>query len=535
MVGLLAVGATLLTPFSNAQGATHDTTLTLDIPGPFTGCGYFSAATNESVRAVMDLVRPSAFTTTQYGQLTGANGPVTSAELTSLTPQTVVYTLAPGWTWSNGQAFGAADLLDWYRAAKTERSPLADGYRAIGSLTADAATGQVTAVFDQPFANWDSLFRDVGAAGTPLTCTFASLARQPSLGPYTLASMTATQAILERDPTWLGPRGRFARIVVNATAAATPVPATPVVDYLYAPATEQVAALSGNPSLAGHVGLSDQLVTVGFSPQSAVTHQLAVRQFLALAIDRQALINRVAGPISFTPGLADSVIYTQGVSVYPGVPGLGPYGQSAVVPATTVPTTAGTDCVACAAPILEAAGYRQTVAGWRHGSGPPLALRVASGPSSVDQTVAADVIDQWRAAGVVVTEASEPTDAAAAAAVRSGQVDAAILTEVVTPQPFASARNWTGTDFGGGYDFGWRSPLIDQWYAAAQDSFNPDDAKGDYADIDQYITTEEWARPLFTLPSVLMWTANLAGVYSSNSLTGLVDQAPTWGLEPHKH
>ena len=47
---------------------------------------------------------PSAFLTTSAGNLYGENGPIASAELTSLTPETVKYTIAPNEKWSNGTA-----------------------------------------------------------------------------------------------------------------------------------------------------------------------------------------------------------------------------------------------------------------------------------------------------------------------------------------------------------------------------------------------------------------------------------------------
>jgi hypothetical protein len=192
----------------------------------------------------------------------------------------------------------------------------------------------------------------------------------------------------------------------------------------------------------------------------------------------------------------------------------------------------GVDCVACAAPILRATGYRRHGPVWESSRGARLAVSVAVGPSVVDRSVARLVIDQWRTAGVTVTQSRAASNVAVAMALRAGRVDAGVFTETMPIAPVLAARAWTGVDEGNTYDLGWRSLQIDQWFAVAQDTFNPDTATVSYADIDQYISTQAWERPLYTQPTVMVWSYNLAGVEAATSLTGLVDEAPTWGVVP---
>ena len=61
---------------------------------------------------------PSAFLTTSAGNLYGENGPIASAELTSLTPETVKYTITPNEKWSNGTSFNGNDLVGWWLRAR---------------------------------------------------------------------------------------------------------------------------------------------------------------------------------------------------------------------------------------------------------------------------------------------------------------------------------------------------------------------------------------------------------------------------------
>lgn len=531
-VGVLALIATVLTPTANALGASPDGVLTLSIPGPFRGCGYFATGTNEPLRALLDLVRPSAFLTSETGVLQGENGPITSAALISLSPLTVTYTVQPGWLWSNGKGFTIADLIAWDHQAVHQDTSLADGYRDIASLTPSLNDTQMTAVFSQPYADWDNLFRDVNERGTAATCTLSQLAGQPSLGPYTLRSITPTRAVLTRNASWLGTPAVFNTLVVATTLTSPTTPGESVVDYEYTPSALELSSLAAAPDLDGEVGLSDQLMVVGFSPHRAATNSLAIRQFLSLAINRQAIIDDVAGPVSYDPGLADSVLYPQGQTPYAGVAGLSPFAQSTALSNTILPTTTDMDCVTCAASRLRADGFQRHGTVWESPSGSPLEITVAVGPSRVDSAVANMVTAQWSAAGVVVSRSRLTSNVAVTAALRAGRADAGVFTVTTSTAPDLAARSWTGVDEGNTYDLGWRSLQINQWFAVAQDTYNPVAAETPYASIDQYIAAQAWERPLYTQPTVLVWSSDLAAVDAASSLTGLVDEAPTWGVVP---
>ncbi len=518
---------------STPSTTTHSaSTLTLSIPGPITGCYFYGAGANDSLRALLDLVRPSAFTTNPTGDVVGAPGPIVSAELVSLAPQTVIYTINTSWRWSNGVAFSGEDLRQWYLRARVLPVTATDGYRAIGSLQVSAAGDKVRVVFAQPYADWASLFRDVNERNGPLTCTLSTLASSPSLGPYVLRAISAHGATLVRSESWKGTRVRFDVISVRTDLAPSLFRPTNFVDYRTSLSPQQLNELTNTSLLDGHIGSSNAIVTVGFSPHRALTVQLAVRQFLSWAIDRQRVINQELGPFTFSQGLGASTIFSQGQRHYPGIPGLGPLGQAQQAPLTTIPTSAAQDCVSCAPGVLTAAGFIKKNALWRSPSGAPVVVSVAVGPSVVDRSSALIVESQWRAAGVATRTLSAPTDQAVAAMLAHGTADVGIFTLRTGTFPSQSARWWTQRNFGDGYDIGWRSSLIDQWYSSALDTFNPNDAATTYGEIDHQITTQAWERPLFTLPSVVTWSTNVAGIYGSVTLQSFVDELPTWGTAP---
>src|SRR5580698_8373685 len=217
---LVLVAVAVLIPIgrSNAAGRTNSLnakTVDVSLPGPFNGCTFLDPGATPTTDAINDLLVPSAFLTTSAGSLSGENGPIASAELTSLTPETVKYTITPNEKWSNGTLFNGDDLLGWWLRAKSLRTVLSDGYRDIKTLTVSKDADVVTAVFATPYADWNLLFRDVEALGTQGGCALASLLARPSLGPYAVTSATPNRVVLTMNRHWPVDTDRFGRIVIT--------------------------------------------------------------------------------------------------------------------------------------------------------------------------------------------------------------------------------------------------------------------------------------------------------------------------------
>ncbi len=199
---LVLVAVAVLIPIGRSSAAPVKTnslnakTINVSLPGPFNGCTFLDAGATPTTDAINDLLVPSAFLTTSAGNLYGENGPIASAELTSLTPETIKYTIAPNEKWSNGTTFNGNDLLGWWLRAKSLRTVLSDGYRDIKSLKVSKDADVVTAVFSTPYADWNLLFRDVEALGTQGNCSLAALASRPTLGPYSVSSATSHRIVL---------------------------------------------------------------------------------------------------------------------------------------------------------------------------------------------------------------------------------------------------------------------------------------------------------------------------------------------------
>src|ERR1017187_1557617 len=531
--------AVVLVPVALAGAASSPSTndnnkvLKISVPGPFNGCTYLDAGATPSSDGILDLIRPSAFLTSSAGNLVGEGGPIAAAELTSLKPETVVYTIAPNQHWSNGQPFDAGDLVGWWAYARSLSSVKSDGYRAISTLDVSHGGLSVTAVFATPYAEWNLLFRDVEAQGSADGCAINNLVTRPSLGPYTVESATPTTIVLTMNKAWPLSPNRFGHIIVSSSDLIPSSKSAHFASYSLTVNRAQQQALSAHPNELSHIGTSSNIEEVTFAPNRPLTSQLAIRQALSWSLSRQTMINQLWGAVTFSPSVAQSAIFSQGQSAYPGTTGSGPTGQAATT-TTTLPIAGGTpgqaDCLPCALGALKTAGYQHEATGLKSTSGAMLSLRVAVGPSPTDQASAALIAKRWEDLGIRITQADVTSETAAAAATASGLDDVAIFSRTTMTTASFAARSWAGPAYVDSYPSGVRTSAIIGLYNTAIANFNPVAANATWLALDQAILNQFWVRPLYTAPSLVEWSSTLANVVGSLSVTGFVDQVSSWTI-----
>jgi peptide/nickel transport system substrate-binding protein len=531
--GLVLASSVLLVTSVDAASppASVVKTLNLSLPGPFNGCTVLDAGATPTTNAILDLLRPSAFLTTTNDNLAGEGGAIASAELISLSPETVVYTIAPGQHWSDGASFSGIDLVSWWLRAKQLASIQSDGYRDIRSLAETNAGLTVTATFSQPYAEWNLLFRDVEAIGTPAGCSWSSFLARPSLGPYDLVSATDNRFVLVANKDWTLDPGRFGRIVISDSSTIPASPSAYFASYSLDVTSATVEAVSAHPSVSSHIGTSSENAEITFAPSRPLTKVLALREALSLILDRQSIINDIYGSVTFSPAVAQSSLYSQGQAAYPGGNGSAPSAQSTT---TTGPSTQQTgslnDCALCAVNLFEKVDYIKTPSGWFSATGARLSLDVAVGPTALDQAVAVQVETQWRNDGIAVTSLDVRSDDLAAYKAASNEVDVAIFTRPTTTTASYSARSFAGPGYLDSYPSGVRSGALTELYTTGVSIFNPVTAQGTWLKLDQDVMNEFWVRPLFTAPSLVEWSTAIGQVYGSFSVPGLVDQVTGWGI-----
>jgi hypothetical protein len=188
--------------------------------------------------------------------------------------------------------------------------------------------------------------------------------------------------------------------------------------------------------------------------------------------------------------------------------------------------------VTCAIDTLKESGYRRTSSGWRGVGGTVLSIRLAVGPSALDRAVATLVKIDWSAIGVASTMVHVANEVDASRAAATGTADAAIFSRPTQTAPSYAARSWAGPAYPNSYPSGDRSSTVNAYFQQALAIFNPVTASATWLRLDQTILSNYWVRPLFTAPSLVVWSNTLATVQSSFAVTGFVDQLPTWSIVP---
>src|ERR1019366_6854082 len=515
------------------SNSLNSKTIDVSLPGPFNGCTFLDPGATPTTNAINDLIVPSAFLTTSAGNLYGENGPIASAELTSLTPETVKYTITPNEKWSNGTSFNGNNLVGWWLRARALRTVLSDGYRDVKTLTVANDGYSVTAVFATPYADWNLLFRDVEALGTQGSCTLSSLVARPSLGPYSVASATLNRIVLVMNKHWPIDTQRFGRIVITDAGAIPTSGNAHFVNFSLVVNRSLVQVISSQPNVMSHIGSSSNIEEISFASARPVIKRISVREALSWSIARQTLLNQLWGAVTFSPSVAVSALLSQGQSNYPGPSGTSPPSQTTTT--TLAPSTAHNglgDCVQCAIDVLSQGGFIRSPSGWTTVNGTPLKLKMAVGPSDLDHTVATAVVGEWASIGITVKVVDVSSDVAAAVATATNADDLAVFTRPTITAVSYAARSWSGPGYADAYPSGWRSVAITALFNQAAANFNPVTATSTWLQMDQKIQSAYWMRPLFTSPSLLAWSNTLSGVTTSFSVPGLLDEVPIWSIAP---
>jgi peptide/nickel transport system substrate-binding protein len=529
-------------------------------------------------RMVMQQVWPQVF------RMTSGLGPslntnvVTSAELVRLDPQTVVYQINPSATWSDGVPISAADFIyNWQASAGIGTDvggvPFSDastfGYREIQSVTGSNGGKTVTVVFKTPFADWMSLFNDLAPAHIALRAGwntgFNSFNPRDVIsgGPYMISSFSpGAQIVLTRNPRWWGAKPRVAKIVFRIVAGLSGelqaiLQRKASMAYM-APITSaqmgDLAALSSLPWATFDLGLSSSFLQLDFNEASPLLAITAVRQAIAKATDREAILNATLGQVMSHIGLV---------------------GDHLLLPSQAGYTSAGAGYdrphIATARKLLESAGFVQGPSGYFQLAGQTLTLRIAADRNSpLDMQVEKLFEEQMRRLGVLVTAENASAATLYGKILPSGNYDIALVRVTASPFPSVSVDQYSevmsrtlgsgaprtllpagaapGVDGattpgsigptaamvapggpGGLRDFTRFEDLrVDALYAQAIGELDPSRSFVSYAHLDALLWADMVSLPLFQLPSLIVKDSRILGIQGAASMKGLTWHAQRW-------
>ncbi|MDH6126587.1 ABC transporter family substrate-binding protein [Kitasatospora sp. GP82] len=229
---------------------------------------------------------------------------LTSAELTSASPQVVTYKVNPKAKWSDGKPISYEDFKAVWQAAngKAPGYNIADpsGYEQISSVEKGADDQEVKVTFSSPYADWQNLFKPLVPASMLANADVFNNGSVEKVavfgGPFKIGSMdkSAQTVTLVRNPDWWGTPAKLDKITfrVMDTPAITQAFLNNEVDEAPAGNATAYGQLKDAKDTVIRTGTPWDEVHISFGGNGAVADQ-TVRQAIGRAVDRDALIKVV--------------------------------------------------------------------------------------------------------------------------------------------------------------------------------------------------------------------------------------------------
>jgi peptide/nickel transport system substrate-binding protein len=448
------------------------------------------------------------------------------AELTSEQPQRVTYRIRGDAVWSDETPIGADDFSYLWRHSNgsDKRIDVASttGYQDIESVTGHGDGKTVVVQFARPFADWRTLFanllpshyveRQRGGWRTGLD-------RRPELipsgGPFRITRYDRGQSLtLGRNPGYWGRPAHLDKIVLlplDALAQADAIRNNDV-DVLYGPQpqVDVVRTVQGLPGVVTQVQLGTSFEHLTFNLAHPILRDVAVREAIALAIDRQEILRRTVGQISDRVRVLGNRIWLVGQPGYEDHSG--GYGRGDL---------------AAAAARLEQAGWTQGADGVRVKDGRRLLLRYSTTQGVRGRVQAGELLqDQLAKVGIdlEVLAVNDLFDR-----VPEGGFDLTGFAWVGGPAAISGSRDIYVTGAAGNYGR-FSDPEVDDLFERATAELDPDQAVALGNQIDRKLWEGLPSIPLYQRPTFLAWRGTLRNVTENPTTEGPLWNAESWGF-----
>jgi peptide/nickel transport system substrate-binding protein len=487
---------------------------------------------------VMNSLLPGAFRAQPDGSLVRDSDLLVSATMTATSPQTVVYRIAPGATWSDGTPISADDFSYAWRTQNGRDCPACAaastvGYEQIASVTGGAGGRTVTVTFSGPYPDWQLLFNAL----------YPAHIEGASLNLSTKDGLRAAFDRQYRQPTWSGGPYRISRydrerqldLVPNPRWYGADKPSLDRITYRFLPdqarmlaalQTKQINAFTAQPSqdlvdvldgLAGsgvryEVAPGPVWERLDLDVRSPTLADPSLRQAIFTAIDVHEIVKRAVG------GYFPAVRRLYSHNLMTGAPG-----YREVV--KQVAPEQGSGDPAAARKILTQAGYE--IAGGRLTRNgvpvPPLRLRFTAGNDTrqqIGQLIRAEL------AGIGISVQLDPTTDLAA--VLAGyDYDLALFAWEAAATPGKAREMWAAD--GGSNHTGWGDRDSDALLKQVTHELDPQRMAQELNQQDVILTEAAVVLPLYQRPGLLA----LAGDYVNvrDNMAGYLSyNAQQWGL-----
>jgi len=534
--------------------------LTYALDEDLAGFNVNTSASSEFVlQEILDVVWPQVFITSPSLSEQLNTQLMTSADQTSTSPQTIVYTINPKAVWQDGTPIDGADFVYNYDAqsgnAKWKdvgNKPFDDattvGYNQMKSLTVSnppngaACTSTtlegalppvtcgngdtITVVFNKPFADWKSLFSNVVpehiATHVGWSTGFTSPAQTISGSWYEIKSYAANSSlVLQRNPKYWSTPGKLDTITFSFISDDTQeVPALQNSEVnLINPASVSLSIVQNADNVTG-INKSTipglEFEHFDFNEANKDLAKLQVREAIAYGTNRKEIIARTVG--EFAQGIAP----LGNRMLMPNQPGYVDNGAAY----TNVNTS-------MAKSLLTSAGYTMGSDGYFQSGGSDLTLTISSTTGNSLRAATEQLFQsQMKAIGIKIMIHNYDATTFFGTNLPTGNFQIAEFAWVSTP--FLSGNESIYCSFNLGTE------CVDNWdhYAnstVTNDVFNGAEATSSATEIADYNAADKqlWADmvtlPLYQKPQFYAWTNTYGNIVPNASSTGVPWNANLWG------
>jgi peptide/nickel transport system substrate-binding protein len=484
-----------------------------------------------SVVNVMEGVLPSVFRTHPDFTVQLDKDFMVSADLTSQSPETVVYKIKPEAKWSDGVAIDATDFeLLW--KAQNGTNPKFDvagttGYEDIQSVTGSDGGKTVTVVFKKTFPDWKALFSALLPAHiankNPKGLVEAwnngfNKTMPVSGGPYSFGTYKPTDSLtLVRNDKYWGPKAHLDSIVFRFLPASTTQPdalKNGEVQMIYPqPQLDLVAQVKGIPGITSETNFGLSFEHLDFNVKTPGLGDLAVRQAIATGLDRTSMLKRTVAQFSDKAQVLGNRIFVNNQKEY--VDNGGSYGKGDVAGATK---------------LLDGAGYTKGADGIYAKGGKRLSFRFSTTAGNALRETQGELFKtQMKAIGIEIKIDNSKSSVLFGDRLPKHNFDIADFAWVATP--FASSNKGIYST-GGGQNYGqYSNPAVDKAFNDANNILDPQKYVDAYNAIDKQIWADMATIPLYQKPTFIAYSDKYVNIGDNASSEGPFWNVGTWGLK----
>ncbi len=520
-----------------------------------------SAASEFVLQEIMNMVWPQAFIVNNKLQPVMNNQLLESAEVTTQSPQTVVYKINPKAVWSDGTPITADDFIyNWQAQSGNSQytdvgnQPYDDastaGYNQISSVVGSDPSGgaacapgsatdrnagmcpngrTVTVTFKPSFTDWRSLYTNIVPAHIARTVGwntgFTGPAQVISGSWFKIQSYSSNQSlVLVRNPTYWGTPSKLDKLVFQFFSDDTQlVPALQNKEInILNPSTlslsiVQTADQVSDTKTATLPGL--EFEHFDFNQADPYLAKLQVREAIAHGVNRPAIISHTVGEIE---------------------KGISPLGSRVLV--STQKGYKGTSysfSTSQSNNLMKEAGFKKASDGyWQPNYGPQagkdltFTIQSTSGNSIRSQTEQLFQA-QMKAIGIKINIQNYDANTFFGTNLPNGTFQIAEFAWVTTPFVSGNQPIYCSYTNGSNCDENWNHAAnahVDQLMASGSAAPSTSKEISDYNEADAILWQNMVTLPLYQKPQFWAWSNNLSGVLPNTSSVGVTWNAENWSI-----